>query len=71
MYLNDHYENFSSISLNEMIYPTYTEKDINITKWPGGKHYYARIGNMQVMDENGDTKWNTYERAFEVAKKYL
>jgi hypothetical protein len=49
----------------------YTEKDINITKFDGGKHYYATIGGLEVVDEWGDKKWNTYAYAEQIAKKYL
>jgi len=49
----------------------YTEKDINITKFDGGKHYYATIGGAEVIDEWGDKKWNTYEFAEKTSKKYL
>lgn len=55
------------------IMPThkYTEKDIKITKFDGGKHYYATIGGVEVVDEWGDKKWNTYNYAEIIAKKYL
>lgn len=49
----------------------YTEKDIKITKFDGGKHYYATIGGLEVVDQWGDKKWNTYAYAEQIAKKYL
>jgi len=49
----------------------YTESDISITRWPGGRHYYAKIKNIEVADENGDSKWNTTEEAKRQAKIFL
>jgi len=49
----------------------YTEKDIKITKFDGGKHYYATIGGIEVIDQWGDKKWNTFSYAETIAKKYL
>lgn len=49
----------------------YTEKDIKITKWIGGKHYYAKIGRIDVEDEFGNVKWNTEKQAKEIALKYI
>lgn len=49
----------------------YTESDISITKWQGGKHYYAKIGKITVVDSDGCIKWNTYDYAYAVAKNFL
>ena len=49
----------------------YTAKDIKIKKWLGGVHHYAKIGNIDVIDDNGNMKWNTNERAHEEALKYI
>lgn len=49
----------------------YTKEDINITKWPGGKHYFAKIGSITVEDEYGNTKWNTVEEAERQAEIFL
>ena len=39
-------------------------------QFPGGEHYYAYIGDMQVRD--GDTlKWNSYQEAYEMALSLL
>lgn len=45
--------------------------DIKVDRWFNGKHYYAKIGNVVVVDEFGNVKWNTPERAKEVAINYL
>lgn len=49
----------------------YTEKDIKISKWRGGSHYYAKVGHIDVEDEFGNVKWNTEKRAREMAIKYM
>jgi len=54
-----------------LVYPGYSEKDIRITKWPGGSHYYAKIGKMDVIDEHGNQKWNTHAYAMNAALKEL
>lgn len=51
-------------------FPHFTKSDIHISKFPGGQHYYAHIGEMEVRD--GDTiKWNTREEAYKQALKFL
>lgn len=47
-----------------------TENDINIISWPGGKHYYAKVGNYDVVI-NGVQKWNTKYEAREAAKTFI
>lgn len=49
----------------------YTVDDIKINKWYGGNHYYVKIDTIDVIDDNGDVKWNTIKRAKEIALKYL
>jgi hypothetical protein len=45
---------------------TLTEKDIKITKWEGGRHWYVKVGQHQL-----DDKFNTYDYAFDQGKKFL
>lgn len=53
-----------------MYFPNFTESDIKVSKFKGGTHYYAYIGNMEVRD--GDIfKWNTREEAYNMAKSCL
>jgi hypothetical protein len=56
---------------NELVFPVTSEKDIKISKWPNGTHYYAKIGNQDVVDDKGNVKWNTVEQAKKEAVKYL
>ena len=55
---------------DKFIFPIQGEKDIRIIKWDGGKHFYAKIGNEDVVIDN-EQKWNTKERAREMALQYL
>lgn len=56
---------------NNITWPTYSINDIKIVQWPNGEHYYAKIGNMDIVDDKGNQKWNTYDEAFLNAKKFL
>ena len=49
-----------------LIFPsnTLSEKDIKVTKWEGGKHWYVKIGQHQM-----ENKFNTYDYA--LGKKFL
>lgn len=59
------------IEKEDLIYPDVTEHSISIKKFPYGSHYYAYIDGKEVKDEFGNIKWNTPERAGEVAKQYI
>ena len=46
----------------------FTEKDIRIIKYEGGTHFYAKIGNEEVVDDyDGSTKWRTHDYAYKTA----
>ena len=53
-----------------LIFPQYSEKDIRIKKWDGGKHYYAFVGDFEV-EMHGLKKWNTEQKAMDMAKAFL
>lgn len=36
-----------------------------------GSHYYLYINGKQIYDTFGNAKWNTYERAREIADSYI
>lgn len=53
-----------------LVFPDFKKDQIKIERFPGGKHFYAYIDDMQVRD--GDTlKWDTYEEAYKQAEKYV
>lgn len=55
---------------NEFVFPNFSKDEIRVKSFPGGHHFYAFIGDMQVRD--GDMlKWNTYEAAMKVAESVV
>ena len=58
------------IHKKDLVFPEFSEKDIRITKFPYGRHYYAYIGMTEVKDGD-EIKWNTYEEAYKRAKAYI
>jgi len=58
------------IERKNLIFPISSEKDIRIIKWNNGRHYYAKIGNQDVVWKRKQ-KWDSYEEAFVCAKFYL
>ena len=48
----------------------YSEDDIEILKWDGGRHYYAKIKDLDVVWRRRQ-KWNSPEEAKEAAEKFL
>lgn len=55
---------------SSLVFPDWSERDIRVKQFEGGKHYYAYIGTIQVRD--GDTlKWDTSQQAWEAAKRLL
>lgn len=55
---------------NKLIFPDYTKKDIKISKWGGGSHWYATVGGTQV-ERRGKIKWNTPKEANLAAEWFL
>lgn len=52
--------------VDKFILPT---EEVRIIQWPGGEHFYAKIGNQDVV-VNGKQKWDTREEAEAAAKKF-
>ena len=54
----------------KLVWPDFTEDQVRVSKFPGGTHWYAYIGNVQVRD--GDKlKFNTKAEALAQAKTYI
>jgi len=49
----------------------YVESDIKTLSWRGGAHYYAKVGNIDVVSRSGDVKWDTHHEAYSEAVKYI
>lgn len=53
-----------------LAWPDFTEADIRVSRFPGGRHWYAYVGQVQVRD-GGKVKFNTRAEALERAKRYI
>ncbi len=51
-------------------FPQYSIKEVRVSKWPEGKHWYATINGTSIIFE-GRNKWNTEKAAWDAAKKWL
>lgn len=69
--IDDTFDIQKEIKQKEFIFPLTNALEIKVSRWPGGKHYYAKVGNIDVKDEDGNIKWGTYKRAEIEAKKFL
>lgn len=61
------------IETDTLIFPNMdrpTIDDVKFIMWDGGKHWYAKIGKLDVV-VNGIQKWNTKEEATKAAKQYI
>lgn len=57
------------IEKDNYVYPD-TKADIRIIQWGGGTHYYAKVGRRDVVDAEGNQKWDTEEEARRYAEKF-
>jgi len=64
------FEEIDFVEKDECIFPEYIDKDIKIYQWFGAKHWYAKIGDVDVVID-GEQKWNTYDQAKISATKFL
>lgn len=56
---------------DELEFPyEYNFKDVRFIRWPGGRHWYAKLGSIDIVDKYGYQKWNDKYYAMEVAKKW-
>jgi len=44
---------------------------VRYIQWDGGKHWYAKIGKLDVVDKDNNQKWDTKEEAETAAKWYI
>jgi hypothetical protein len=49
----------------------YNIDDVRFLQWPGGTHWYAKIGKFDICDDMGDYKWNCKGDAIEAAKWWV
>lgn len=60
----------SRYDADEMRWPVFREDDIRVKQWPGGAHYYAYIGPVQVTD-GSTVKWESESDARMAAMEYV
>ena len=61
------------IEVDTLIFPNMERPsidDVRFIMWDGGKHWYAKIGKLDVV-VNGIQKWDTKEEAIKAAKQYI
>ncbi len=55
----------------ELVFPyEYNFEDVRFIQWPDGRHWYAKLGNIDIVSKYGEQKWNDKYYAMEVAKKW-
>ena len=64
------FEEIDFLLKDDFIFPDYTEKDVRVFQWANGIHWYAKIGDVDVVMK-GKQKWKTYEEAKSHATKIL
>jgi hypothetical protein len=69
-FLGEDYEVRSEVTSEVFKFPEYTKQDINVTRWPNGKHYYAKVGHMDVVIDGMD-KWCDVDTAHKMAEEFL
>ena len=65
------HEIVEEVECEELVYPREAQfhlEEVRYMQWdvpgyPKGEHWYAKIGNMDVRDKQGNMKWNTKEEA--------
>lgn len=72
--LSDSCEIVDEVYKDTLVFP-HEEKpsinDIRFLQWSDGIHYYAKIGKIDIIDKNGNQKWDTKAEAEEAAKWYI
>ena len=70
---NPHYEIVERVYSDILEYPS--EKPIfdkvKFIQWPDGKHWYAKIGHEDIVDINGNQKWDSRLDAEDAAYWYI
>lgn len=70
----EYYEILETVESNAFKFPRHTntesEGELKIIQWINGTHFYAKIGQEDVV-WNGEQKWGTEKDAREAARNYL
>lgn len=71
---NSFYEIAETYYSDELVYPDFetpTLDDVRFIQWTGGRHWYAKIGNVDVVDLLDRQKWDTKAEAEKAALWYI
>ena len=62
-----------TVESDKLKYPNnkFTMRNVRYISWPGGRHIYAKIGNIDVYDKHGNQKWSTKDAAKNAAKWFI
>lgn len=63
----DQYETLDEFQSSELLFPL---DKVRFLQWSGGKHWYAKIGNTDIVVE-GEQKWNSKVEAQKAASKFI
>lgn len=59
---------------DKLLYPDERELDLSNVRyiqWPGGEHWYAKVGSLDIVDEFNRQKWDTKAEAEKAARWFL
>lgn len=57
--------------LEKLEYPYEFQYDeVRFIQWPDGRHWYAKCGNIDIVDKYGRQKWNDKSYAQKIAKAW-
>lgn len=62
------YENFCF--REQLVWPDFTERDIHVKQFPGGRHWYAYLGEIEIK-YNGIKRFGTQKEAYDAAASLL
>lgn len=76
MYQEDLFEIIEEVDSEILSYPREAQfhiEEVRYMQWdvpgfPKGEHWYAKIGNLDIRDKDGNMKWNTKEDAVKAAE---
>lgn len=70
---NPHYEIVERFYSDTLEYPSYkpTFDNVKFIQWPDGKHWYAKIGHEDIVDKDGNQKWESRTDAEAAAYWYI
>ena len=70
---NTMYEIRSRVFVDEFKFPEEEPllKNVRFIQWPNGSHWYAKIGKHDIVDCNGNQKWNTRAEAEKAATDFI